>query len=117
MLWNRQRFLDALPSEYKAELQERPGGDCDLLALHVAAKDGSMGDDVITVTPLVPPDKTVQDPAADEDILAVEVRNFQSDSRGGCRTENNSVANVYTVVKQILVQQGYFVVDHYDEIY
>ena len=117
MRWNRQAFLNALPNTIDAELQETTGGDHDLYALHLTLKDGSMGDDAITVTPLTPPDRVVVNPADDEDILAVEVRNFQSDSRGGCRTTNMAVSQTYAVASMILRQQGYFVVDHYDEIF
>lgn len=117
MRWNRQAFLDAIPDTINAELQEQTGGDHDLYALHLTLKDGSMGSDVITVTPLTPPDRVVVNPAADEDILAVEVRNFQSDSRGGCQTTNMAVSQTYAAVATILRQQGYFVVGHYDEIF
>lgn len=117
MRWNRQAFLDALPTNVEAELQTIAGGDHDLYALHLTLKDGSMGNDSITVTPLTPPERVVVDPAADEDILAVEVRNFQSDSRGGCNTTNMSVSQTYAVATTLLRQQGYFVVDHCDEIF
>lgn len=117
MRWNRQAFLDALPATIEAELQQEAGGDHDLYALHLTSKDGSMGNDAVTVTPLTPPERPVVDPASDEDILAVEVRNFQSDSRGGCNTTNMAVSQVYAVATTILRQQGYFVVDHHDDIF
>jgi hypothetical protein len=117
MWWNRQAFLDALPATIEAELQQEAGGDHDLYALHLTAKDGSMGNDAVTVTPLTPPARPVVDPASDEDRNRRGVRNFQSDSRGGCNTTNMAVSQVYAVATTILRQQGYFVVDHHDDIF
>ena len=116
MLWHKLRFIAALPADLLVKVV-RPGGDFDLDALHVTYESGSMGNDAIVVTPYIPLDgEPVEAPFIDQYIVAVEVKNFQSDSRGGCNSANPAVCTAYGQITAILRQQGYNVIAHVDEI-
>lgn len=132
MLWDSQKIIDAFP-EFNVKIGYGPGGDWDLLPLYFRHPDRmGMGgidpedefgfgeeEDWIIATPFIDPNDRAgcKDPAAAQEVYAVELRNRGSDSRGGCQTDDEAIAVMYGIILARLGKMGFDVIRHCDEIF
>lgn len=117
--WNSKILMDILaesPIKCTTTISKERGGDWDLNAFNIEIENC---DDGLILTPFVDPDDKNGAPLEDEDVLiyALVLRSYSSDSRGGCQTNNTNLGMLYGFLKSKLTQAGFFVVNHYDEIF
>lgn len=109
--WNTEKMKVAL-SKLGDVRVESQGGDYDTNNLYVYPKGQKKGDCISVIG--FRPGNGVTTPSDVKNIEGIEVRNFNSDSRGGLQSSNEKICILYGRIVAHLRKQGFSVVPHYD---
>jgi len=122
-VWNSQileeilwKWHDKSPIKCKTEVSPHRGGDYDLNTISISIEN--FDEDSLLLTPFVDPYSGCA-PLENENvpIYALELMNAHADSRGGCQTDNVDLAMLHGFLKSMLIQAGFRIVSHHDEIF
>ncbi len=118
-VWKSQILKEILkesPVNCTTEISLTRSGDYDLNTIYIEIEDCG---DKLFLTPFVDPYNSCCAPYENENVLvhALELKNEDSDSRGGCQTSNANLGMLYGFLKARLTASGFKVIDHYDQIF
>lgn len=117
MIWNNSIITDIVANmpknlpRCKVKILNFRGGDYDLNPIQISI--GGV-DDWLRLTPYVNPENPAPKHNDNVEIIGLEFLNRDSDSRGGCQSDNTDINLVYGYIKSKLAQAKFDVADHYD---
>jgi len=114
--WNRQEIRDLFADLDCHIGDSEQGGDWDIPGLMLFPK--SNPEEWMSISPYHDPSYRTPEqlPRDDCEVHAIEVRT-DGDCRGGCQTDNEDLAVLYAKVTARLRKLGFYIINHYDEIF